>query len=50
MDIGSTYSGYAWQWRGDFERNRSNIEYNTNWGTAALRVSVDFIGLICVRL
>lgn len=38
LDIGSTYSGYAWQERSEFETNRSNIHFNTNWGAGALQL------------
>jgi len=38
LDIGSTYSGYAWQWRKDFLNNRSNVEFNTNWGAGSLQL------------
>ncbi|XP_060556737.1 heat shock 70 kDa protein 12B-like isoform X2 [Ruditapes philippinarum] len=38
IDFGSTYSGYAWQWRTDFLRNKGNIEFNTNWGSGALQL------------
>ncbi|XP_060556739.1 heat shock 70 kDa protein 12A-like isoform X4 [Ruditapes philippinarum] len=37
IDFGSTYSGYAWQWRTDFVRDRGNIQFNTNWGSGALQ-------------
>ncbi|KAH3746492.1 heat shock 70 kDa protein 12A-like isoform X1 [Dreissena polymorpha] len=32
IDVGSTYSGYAWQWRTNFSSNKQNVEFNTNWG------------------
>ncbi|XP_045173300.2 heat shock 70 kDa protein 12A-like isoform X2 [Mercenaria mercenaria] len=35
LDIGSTYSGYAWQTRNDFRNNRSNVQFNTNWDSGA---------------
>jgi hypothetical protein len=38
LDIGSTYSGYAWQSRDEFETNRNEIHFNTNWGGGALQV------------
>ncbi|XP_053375615.1 heat shock 70 kDa protein 12B-like [Mercenaria mercenaria] len=38
LDIGSTYSGYAWQERSEFETNRSEIHFNTNWGAGALQL------------
>ncbi|XP_045172179.2 heat shock 70 kDa protein 12B-like [Mercenaria mercenaria] len=38
LDIGSTYSGYAWQERAEFEVNRSEIHFNTNWGAGALQL------------
>ncbi|KAL4224275.1 hypothetical protein ACF0H5_017729 [Mactra antiquata] len=37
LDIGSTYSGYAWQYRDEFE-DRREIHFNTNWGTGALQL------------
>ena len=38
LDIGSTYSGYAWQWRKAGDITPSNVEFNTNWGVGALQV------------
>ncbi|XP_053376408.1 heat shock 70 kDa protein 12B-like [Mercenaria mercenaria] len=38
LDIGSTYSGYAWQERAEFETNRSEIHFNTSWGAGALQL------------
>ncbi|XP_053391354.1 heat shock 70 kDa protein 12B-like, partial [Mercenaria mercenaria] len=38
IDFGSTYTGYAWQWRADFLNNRSNVQFNNNWGTGALQL------------
>lgn len=40
IDVGSTYSGYAWQYRSDFLNNRSNIEFNLNWGEGAPQVRI----------
>ncbi|KAH3823318.1 hypothetical protein DPMN_125117 [Dreissena polymorpha] len=31
IDVGSTHSGYAWQWRGAFKA-KEGVEFNTNWG------------------
>ncbi|XP_060574518.1 heat shock 70 kDa protein 12B-like [Ruditapes philippinarum] len=38
LDIGSTYSGYAWQRRSEFETNRNNVHFNTSWGAGALQL------------
>ncbi|XP_060597754.1 heat shock 70 kDa protein 12B-like, partial [Ruditapes philippinarum] len=38
LDIGSTYSGYAWQHRSEFETNRNNVNFNTSWGAGALQL------------
>ncbi|XP_053375221.1 heat shock 70 kDa protein 12B-like [Mercenaria mercenaria] len=38
LDIGSTYSGYAWQERAEFETNRSEIHFNTSWGAGSLQL------------
>ncbi|WAR02232.1 HS12B-like protein [Mya arenaria] len=35
IDVGSTYSGYAWQWRSGFKANKANVEFNTIWGQGA---------------
>ncbi|XP_053391358.1 heat shock 70 kDa protein 12A-like [Mercenaria mercenaria] len=35
LDIGSTYSGYAWQKRTAYIDNRSNVEFNTVWDSGA---------------
>jgi len=40
IDVGSTYSGYAWQWRTDFEKNKGNIELNFTWGAGAPKVTL----------
>ncbi|KAL4224263.1 hypothetical protein ACF0H5_017716 [Mactra antiquata] len=37
LDIGSTYSGYAWQYRDEFEAKREP-HFNTNWGAGALQL------------
>ncbi|KAL4224274.1 hypothetical protein ACF0H5_017728 [Mactra antiquata] len=37
LDIGSTYSGYAWLCRDEFE-DRRQIHFNTNWNTGALQL------------
>ncbi|XP_060574520.1 heat shock 70 kDa protein 12B-like isoform X2 [Ruditapes philippinarum] len=38
LDIGTTYSGYAWQHRSEFETNRNNVHFNTSWGAGALQL------------
>lgn len=38
IDVGSTYSGYAWQYRSDFLKNRSNVEFNLLWGEGSPQV------------
>ncbi|WAR02231.1 HS12A-like protein, partial [Mya arenaria] len=35
IDVGSTYSGYAWQWRSAFNANKASVEFNTDWGQGA---------------
>ncbi|KAL4224262.1 hypothetical protein ACF0H5_017715 [Mactra antiquata] len=37
LDIGSTYSGYAWQYRDEFEAKREP-HFNTNWSAGALQL------------
>ncbi|KAL4224265.1 hypothetical protein ACF0H5_017719 [Mactra antiquata] len=37
LDIGSTYSGYAWQYRDEFEGEREP-HFNTNWSAGALQL------------
>ncbi|KAL4224284.1 hypothetical protein ACF0H5_017739 [Mactra antiquata] len=36
LDIGSTYSGYAWQYRDEFETNREP-HFNTNWSVGTIQ-------------
>ncbi|KAL4224281.1 hypothetical protein ACF0H5_017735 [Mactra antiquata] len=42
LDIGSAYSGYAWQYRDEFE-DRRDAHFNINWGTGALQKCCDGI-------
>lgn len=38
LDIGTTYSGYAWQSRAEYEANPNDVHFNTNWGSGALQL------------
>ncbi|XP_052229533.1 heat shock 70 kDa protein 12B-like isoform X2 [Dreissena polymorpha] len=37
IDVGSTHSGYACQWREDFIK-KGNVEFNTKWGEGAPQI------------
>ncbi|KAL4224271.1 hypothetical protein ACF0H5_017725 [Mactra antiquata] len=39
LDIGSTYSGYAWEYIDEFEAKREP-HFNTNWGAGALQAGL----------
>lgn len=38
IDFGTTYSGYAFSFRHDFERDPLKISTNTSWSSSAGRV------------
>ena len=50
LDVGSTNSGYAWQWRRDYDSNRGNVEFSTNWENAPFQASkfFEYIKWICI--
>lgn len=50
IDVGSTYSRYAFQYRSDFEKDKGNIEFNLNWGLGTPEVRSTCITYILTML